>query len=77
MLYTIAKISGMYIRTLRFYDEIDLFKPAAVGDNKYRYYQESQLLVLQQILFYKELGFSLKDIRKSISADDFYDSCIT
>jgi len=74
MTYTVkklAKISGISIRTLRFYDEIGLLKPAYYGDNHYRYYEEAQLLMLQQILFYRELGFPLNDIQRIISSDDF------
>lgn len=74
MAYTVkklAKLSGISIRTLRFYDAIGLLKPAFYGDNNYRYYQEEQILMLQQILFYRELGFSLHDIQRIISSDDF------
>jgi DNA-binding transcriptional MerR regulator len=74
MRYTVnklAKLSGVSSRTLRFYDEIDLLKPAFVGNNQYRYYEEEQLLMLQQILFYRELGFPLSDIQQIISSDDF------
>lgn len=68
---TLAKLSGISIRTLRFYDEIGLLKPAYYGDNNYRYYEEEQLLMLQQILFYRELGFALNDTKRIISSDDF------
>jgi DNA-binding transcriptional MerR regulator len=74
MSYTVKKLaalSGVSIRTLRFYDTIGLLKPAYYGDNKYRYYEEEQILMLQQILFYRELGFSLGDIQRIISSDDF------
>lgn len=74
MVYTIkqlAKISGVSTRTLRFYDEIGLLKPAYYGENQYRYYQEEQLLILQQILFYRELDFSLKDIGVILSKTSF------
>lgn len=74
MAYTVkklAKLSGISIRTLRFYDEIGLLKPAYYGDNHYRYYEESELLMLQQILFFRELGFQLSDIQKIISSPDF------
>lgn len=74
MSYTVkqlAKVSGVSIRTLRFYDAIGLLKPAYYGDNNYRYYEEEQILLLQQILFYRELGFSLADIQKTINNDDF------
>lgn len=74
MQYTVnklAKLSGVSSRTLRFYDEIGLLKPAFYGDNQYRYYEEEQLLMLQQILFFRELGFPLSDIQQIISSDDF------
>lgn len=74
MSYTVkklAKISGISIRTLRFYDEIGLLKPAYYGDNNYRYYEEEQLLMLQQILFYRELSFPLNEIQRIINSDDF------
>lgn len=74
MRYTInqlAKLSGVSTRALRFYDEIGLLKPAFYGDNQYRYYKEEQLLLLQQILFFRELGFPLNDIQRILSSDDF------
>lgn len=74
MSYTVkklAKLSGVSIRTLRFYDTIGLLKPAYYGANHYRYYEEEQVLMLQQILFYRELSFPLNDIRRIISSDDF------
>jgi DNA-binding transcriptional MerR regulator len=67
----LAKISGVSVRTLHWYDEIGLLKPACYGANGYRYYEEGQLLRLQQILFFKELGFNLNDIQKMISQSDF------
>jgi len=65
MAYTVkqvAAMSGVSVRTLHFYDETGLLKPAYVGTNGYRFYEEPQLLTLQQILFYRELGFELKQI---------------
>lgn len=67
----IAKLSGVSIRTLHYYDEIGLLKPAYYGENNYRYYEEKQLLLLQQILFYRELDFQLVDIQKVLSSDGF------
>jgi DNA-binding transcriptional MerR regulator len=70
MAYTInqlAKLSGVSTRTLRFYDEISLLVPAFYGENQYRYYKEEQLLMLQQILFFRELGFPLNDIQRLIA----------
>lgn len=74
MAYTVnklAKLSGVSARTLRFYDEIGLLKPAYIGDNNYRYYEEEQLLMLQQILFYRELDFPLNEIQRIVSSDNF------
>ena len=74
MTYTInkvAKFSGVSTRTLRFYDEIGLLKPAHIGENGYRYYEQEQLLLLQQILFFRELGFPLGDIKKAMDSPDF------
>lgn len=74
MAYTVAKlakISGVSIRTLHWYDEIGLLKPAYHGANGYRYYEEEQLLALQQILFFRELGFELKQIEAILKRSDF------
>lgn len=74
MVYTVAKlakISGVSIRTLHWYDEIGLLKPAYHGANGYRYYGEEQLLALQQILFFRELGFELKQIESILKRSDF------
>ncbi len=52
MAYTVksvAKMSGVSVRTLHFYDEVGLLKPAYLGANGYRFYEEAQLLILQQI----------------------------
>lgn len=66
----IAKLAGITERTMRHYDIIGLLKPAYYGENGYRYYQEEQLLILQQILFFRELGFKLKDIKKVLYSDN-------
>jgi MerR family transcriptional regulator, thiopeptide resistance regulator len=74
MVYTVKKlseISGVTVRTLHFYEEAGLLKPAYYGANGYRYYEEKELLQLQQILFFKELGFTLKQIRKVVGKGDF------
>src|SRR6186997_2004522 len=66
MTYTVkqvAAMSGVSVRTLHFYDETALLKPAYTKANGYRVYEEPQLLMLQQILFYRELGFELKRIK--------------
>lgn len=74
MAYTVKKLSelsGVTIRTLHFYEEAGLLKPAYYGSNGYRYYEEKELLQLQQILFFKELGFTLKQIQKVVGKSDF------
>lgn len=74
MSYTVkelSKLSGVSPRTLRWYDEIGILKPAYYGQNGYRYYEEEQLLLLQQILFYRELDFSLDEVDKILSCKDF------
>jgi DNA-binding transcriptional MerR regulator/quercetin dioxygenase-like cupin family protein len=74
MAYTVkqvAALSGVSVRTLHFYDETGLLKPARTGANGYRYYEEPQLLTLQQILFYRELGVELRQIRPLLDRPDF------
>ncbi|HEX8450490.1 MAG TPA: MerR family transcriptional regulator [Longimicrobium sp.] len=74
MAYTVkqvARLSGVSVRTLHFYDEEGLLKPAYTGANGYRFYEEPQLLTLQQILFYRELGFELRQIRELLGRADF------
>lgn len=67
-----AALTGVSVRTLQFYDEIGLLKPAKVTDAGYRLYDDSALEVLQQILFFKELDFTLKEI-KTIMIDPHFD----
>lgn len=67
----VARMSGVSVRTLRFYDEIGLLKPAFYGDNGYRYYEKEQLLKLQQVLFYRELGIELAQVKKILDDPDF------
>ncbi|MCC9785184.1 MerR family transcriptional regulator, partial [Streptococcus agalactiae] len=56
----ISHISGISVRTLHYYDEIDLLPPSFVGENGYRYYDDESLIKLQEILLFKELEFPLK-----------------
>lgn len=60
----VAKLTGVTVRTLHYYDEIGLLKPSQVTEAGYRVYDDADLEVLQQILFFRELDFSLEDIRK-------------
>ena len=68
-----AALTGVSVRTLHYYDEIGLLRPAQVDRSSgYRRYDEDSLLRMQEILFYRELGFSLKRIAEILS-DPHYD----
>ena len=63
---------GVSVRTLHYYDETGILKPSYVDKNTgYRYYDEASLLRMQEILFYRELDFSLKSIAEIISSPDY------
>ena len=62
----VARMSKVTSRTLRHYDEIGLLPPAWVGANGYRYYEQEQLLKLQQILVMRELGLGLEAIKQIV-----------
>ncbi len=67
-----AKLTGVSVRTLHYYDEIGLLKPAFVDEqNSYRFYDENSLLRMQEILFYRELDFELKSISEILSSPDY------
>jgi len=66
-----AVLCGVSARTLRYYDEIGLLKPAAVDKySGYRFYDGDSLVRMQEILFYRELDFSLKSISDILSSPD-------
>ncbi|ABG59570.1 MerR family transcriptional regulator [Cytophaga hutchinsonii] len=67
----LAQISGVSIRTLHHYDKIGLLKPSVRTEARYRMYGEPELIRLQQILFYKELDFSLQKIAAIMDDPDF------
>ncbi len=58
----VAKVAGVSVRTLHHYDDIGLVSPAKRGPNGYREYGDADLTRLQQVLFYRELGFPLDEI---------------
>ena len=61
-----SKLTGVPIRTLRYYDEIDLFKPAEIDlFTDYRYYKEEQVEDLELINKLKSVGFSLEEIKEN------------
>ena len=67
-----AKLTGVSVRTLHYYDEIGLLKPAEIDKwTGYRFYDEISLEKMQQIMFYRELDFSLKSIMKILSSPDY------
>lgn len=68
----VAKLTGVTVRTLHYYDEIGLLKPSELSESGYRLYNQDTLEKLQQILFFRELDFSLKDI-KEIMINPNYD----
>ena len=59
----VARLTGVSVRTLQYYDEIGVFRPTRVTDAGYRLYDDESLNTLQQVLFFRELDFPLKDIR--------------
>ena len=67
----VARLTGISIRTLQYYDEIGLLKPSELTASGYRLYNDEALQTLQQILFFKELGFSLKEIKEILENPDF------
>ena len=67
-----AKLTGVSVRTLHYYDEIGLLKPAfADVQNGYRFYDEKSISRMQEILFYRELDFPLKAISEILSSPDY------
>ncbi len=69
--HRVSALTGVSIRTLHHYDTIGLLKPAALAPNGYRLYDENALSRLQTILLFRELEFSLKDIRDILESEDF------
>ncbi|MGN0637875.1 MAG: MerR family transcriptional regulator [Huintestinicola sp.] len=67
-----AKLTGVSVRTLHYYDEIGLLKPSYVDEqNGYRFYDEQSLQRMQEILFYRELDFPLKSISDILSSPEY------
>ncbi|WP_315068273.1 MerR family transcriptional regulator [uncultured Clostridium sp.] len=74
MEYTVqklGKLAGVSTRTLRYYDEIGILKPARINSSGYRIYGQKEVNTLQQILFYKELGVSLDNIKNILLSPAF------
>ncbi|KUO48734.1 MAG: MerR family transcriptional regulator [Desulfitibacter sp. BRH_c19] len=74
MEYTVqklAQLAGISARTLRYYDEIGILKPARINSSGYRIYGQAEVLMLQQILFYREMEVSLEGIKGILSSPAF------
>lgn len=74
MEYTVqglSNLAGVSARTLRYYDEIGILKPARINSSGYRIYGEAEVDRLQQIMLYRELGVKLDQIRKIITSPSF------
>ena len=67
----VSKLTGVSVRTLQYYDKIGLLHPAEYTEAGYRMYDEISLETLQQILLFRELKFSLKEIKRIISSSNF------
>lgn len=67
----VSELTGVSIRTLRYYDEIGLLTPASHTEGGYRLYDDTALERLQQILLFRELEFPLKEIVRIVSSPDF------
>ena len=69
--HEVSKLTGISIRTLQYYDKIGLFSPAEYTEAGYRLYDDESLSRLQMILLFRELEFTLKDIKGIIDNPDF------
>lgn len=67
----VSKLAGVSIRTLHYYDQIGLLQPTDISEAGYRLYDDKALERLQQILLFRELEFSLKDITKIVNDKNF------
>jgi DNA-binding transcriptional MerR regulator len=67
----LSTLAGVSVRTLHFYDQIGLLIPQREEQNNYRFYTRESLLRLQQILFYREMEFSLDQISGILNQPDF------
>ena len=67
----LAKLAGISTRTLRYYDDIKLLSPRRTSSNGYRVYGQMEVDLLQQILFYRELGVTLDEIKRIVRSKDY------
>lgn len=69
--HKLGKMAGVSTRTLRYYDEIGILRPARINSSGYRIYGQNEVDRLQQILFYRELGVSLESIKDILTSPSF------
>lgn len=69
--HEVSKLAKVSVRTLHYYDSIGLLSPATVSEAGYRLYDDTALERLQYILLFRELGFSLKEIKTILNSSDF------
>lgn len=67
----VAELAGVSTRTLQYYDEIGLLNPSELSQSGYRLYNDEAMQTLQQILFFRELGFRLKEIKEMLEDPGF------
>lgn len=67
----VSEITGLSVRTLRYYDEIGLLKPAGLTEAGYRLYDETALEKLREIMFFRELEIPLADIKEMMERPDY------
>ncbi|ANU21554.1 hypothetical protein BBI15_15885 [Planococcus plakortidis] len=75
-MYSIGKVAkefNLTVRTLRYYDEIDLLTPSRIADSGYRYYSKEDILVLQRVIALKKLGFQLEQVKSILNENDWED----
>lgn len=75
MEYTVQKLAnlaGISTRTLRYYDEIGILKPARTNDSGYRIYGQTEVDLLQQVMFYRKMGMKLEIIKEILTAPSFH-----
>lgn len=67
----LARLAKISVRTLRYYDEIGLLSPGRISGNGYRVYSQKEVDLLQQILFYRELGVQLDEIKNIVGSKGY------
>lgn len=67
----IARLAGVSVRTLHYYDEIGLLHPAEISSSGYRRYGDAEISKLQQIVYLKKMGLSLSDVKRALDSSDY------